>query len=223
MTTSAQPSITDIAKNLNAIGVPPVFESDDAHVLIAIWRRLAEGNPIEPSELSSISDALGVDRDTAEEFVRGMSEQDDDGNIVGTAGLSLNEHPHQFTLSDAKLSTWCAWDSLFLPPALGQVARVVSKSPESGESITLTVTPEGVTSDNHPDAVVSVILLDPADDVGASVEAIYMTFCQQVHFFTNQAEGLKWFEGKDVNVVFLSLEDAFELGKQAFASLLKYA
>ena len=85
------------------------------------------------------------------------------------------------------------------------------------------MTPDGVASNSHPDAVVSVILLDPADDVGASVEAIYMTFCQQVHFFTNKAEGQEWFKDKNVNVVFLSLPDAFDLGKEAFGSLLKYA
>ncbi|MCH8816260.1 MAG: hypothetical protein IIC92_00775 [Chloroflexi bacterium] len=223
MTTNTQLTIGEIAENLNSAGIPPLFGSDDARVLIAIWRRLAEGDPIRPADVSEISDALGVDRDAAEAFVREISERDDDDNILGVAGLSLNEHPHQFTVSGVRLSTWCAWDSLFLPPALGKEALVVSNSPSSGESITLTVTPEGVSSSSHPDAVVSMIMLDPAGDDGSSIESIYMTFCQQVHFFANQAEAKEWSEGRDMKVVFLSLPDAFDLGKQAWASLLKYA
>ena len=43
MTTSEQPTITDIAKNLNAIGVPPIFESDDARVLfVSLSTRFVE-------------------------------------------------------------------------------------------------------------------------------------------------------------------------------------
>ena len=44
---------------------------------------------------------------------------------------------------------WCAWDTLFLPARLGQAARVTSACPVTGELITLTVTPEGLTEISH--------------------------------------------------------------------------
>lgn len=49
--------------------------------------------------------------------------------LNGHMGLSLNDHPHQFEVGGRELRTWCAWDTLFLPPMLGQTAYVVPRDP----------------------------------------------------------------------------------------------
>ena len=85
-----------------------------------------------------------------------MTERDENGNIVGAMGLSLNKHAHTFIVDDAAMSTWCAMDTLFLPAMIGQVATVESISPVRRETIRLRVTPEGVESCNPPGAVVSI-------------------------------------------------------------------
>ena len=61
-----------------------------------------------------------------------MSERNEIGDIVGTFGLSQNKHPHGFKLEDRDLSTWCAWDALFLPSLIGIPAKVTSTDPADG-------------------------------------------------------------------------------------------
>jgi hypothetical protein len=43
--------------------------------------------------------------------------------------------------------------------------------------------------------------------------------CQQVHFFTSRESGEQFFSGKDIEVYFLTIEEAFELGRLTFGSV----
>ena len=47
----------------------------------------------------------------------------------------------RFEVDGHTLSTWCAWDTLFIPEILGCSARVTSADPENGETVHLVVTP----------------------------------------------------------------------------------
>ena len=62
----------------------------------------------------------------------------------------------------------------------------------------------------------------PSKDDTSSVEAIYGNFCEQIHFFTSREEAESWAEGRE-NIVILSVEEGYELGKLAFSELLAYA
>ena len=138
-------------------------------------------------------------------------------------GLSLNEDwVHRFKVDGVFLRTWCAWDTLFLPPMVGKTVVVESESPVSGETVSLVVSPEKVESSTPPGAVVSIATIDPAIHDVSSVEAIWSNFCHQVFFFPSRDEAEQWAEGK-TNIAILPVHDAYELGKQAFANLLTYA
>ena len=50
-----------------------------------------------------------------------------------------------------------------------------------------------------------------------SLEAVWMMFCQQVLFFASRATGERFFADREADVYFLSIEEAFELGRLAFA------
>ena len=76
---------------------------------------------------------------------------------------------------------------------------------------------------NIPVVSVFIVLLDPDTDQVESVEQIYMTFCHNVLFFASREKAEAWAAEKPYEVAVLSIDEAFELGKQAFASLLKYA
>lgn len=225
MTTSdsTKLEVSEIARRLNEVGVPPALDGWQAQLLIAVWRRLAQGTPISDDELTSLTKEAGVDPADGREFIGNMSEKDANENFVGVAGLSLNDYAHRFHVDGNSLTTWCAWDALFLPPALRKSAIVESEAADTGEQIRIEVDENGVQNVNIPDVSVSIVLLDPDTDQVESVEQIYMTFCHNVLFFASHEKAEEWAAEKPYQVAVLSIDEAFELGKQAFASLLKHA
>jgi alkylmercury lyase len=72
---------------------------------------------------------------------RPVVQRDPDGAVVAFSGLSLRATAHQFTVAGRRLYAWCARDALFLPALLGQPARVRSRCPATGATVTLTVDP----------------------------------------------------------------------------------
>ncbi len=215
--------VEKLAKNLNEAGIPPDFGPDKSRLLIKVWRTLVNGNPVTKEQIEQIAGELGSPVDPVHEFLSQVTERDGGDNIVGLMGLSLNEDwSHRFNVDGVSLRTWCAWDTLFLPGMVGKTVVVESESPVSGETVRLVVSPEKVESSTPPGAVVSIATIDPAIQDVSSVEAIWSNFCHQVFFFPSRDEAEQWAEGK-TNIAILSVHDAYELGKQAFADLLTYA
>jgi len=214
--------VTEIARKWNGAGDALNFGPDNSRLLIRVWRTLANGRPVSGEQIDQMIADLGVNQDEAGEFLRGVTERDSSDSIVGIFGLSLNDHPHRFTVNGASLTTWCAEDALFLPAMLDQTATVESYSPVSREKIRLTVGPERVEEVSPADAVVSIVTLDPSKVDTSSVEAIYGNFCEQIHFFASREEAEEWTAGRE-NIDILSVEEGFKLGKLAFSEVLAYA
>ena len=129
-------SVDEIADGMREIGVPRDFGPENSRLLIRVWKALAKGRPLNAEQVAEIAAELGMQLDAAEEFLRGASERNADDNIVGIVGLSLNEQwVHRFDVDGTSLRTWCAWDSLFLPPMLGQTATIESESPQTGKTV----------------------------------------------------------------------------------------
>ena len=189
------------------------FSEEQMQLLIAVWRSLATGRAVGQLRLESIISDLGADQETAETFLRGQSERDEQGRIAGLLGLSLKDHPHGFLVNGVKMSTWCAMDTLFLPAMLGQTARVTSRSPVSDVEVSLTVTPEGVQDLQPTEAVVSLKIIDPDAADLTCAEGIQSSLCQHVLFFASRQEALQWTgDRKDIDIV--SVADGFELALQ---------
>ena len=214
--------VTEIARKWNGAGEALNFGPDTSRLLIRVWRTLAKGRPVSGQQIDQIIADLGVNQDEAGEFLKGVTERDSSDSVVGIFGLSLNDHPHRFTVNGASLTTWCAEDALFLPAMLDQTATVESYSPVTGEKVRLTVGPERVEEVSPADAMVSIVTLDPSKVDTSSVEAIYGNFCEQIHFFTSREEAERWAADRE-NIDILSVEEGYELGKLAFSELLAYA
>ena len=214
--------VTEIARKWNGAGNALNFGPDNSRLLIRVWRTLAKGRPVSGELIDQIISDLGVNQDEAGEFLRGVTERDSSDSIVGIFGLSLNDHPHRFTVNGASLTTWCAEDALFLPPMLKQTATVESYSPVSKEKVRLTLGPDGVEEVSPAGAVVSIVTLDPSKVDVSSVEAIYGNFCEQIHFFASRKEAERWAADRE-NIDILSVEEGYELGKLAFSELLAHA
>ena len=215
--------VAEIASRLRAVGVPPDFGPDRSRLLIQTYRALAKGRPLTADQVNEIATNLGIDREDAEGFLREVTERDAEDNIIGVIGLSLNEDwVHRFYVNGASLRTWCAWDSLFIAPLLKQTVTIESDSPETKETVRVTVGQEGIEQTNPADAVVTVVALDPKKHDVSSLEAIWGAFCHQVYFFASREEAERWAAGRE-DIEVLTVEEAYELGKQSFNELNSYA
>ena len=196
------------------------YGAERSRLLVQVWRALATGQPVTGQQVDEFVSELEIEAEDADQFLRQMTERDDDDRIAGIMGLSLNDHPHKFTVDGKQLSTWCAADTLFLPAMLGQTATVESESPVSKQKVRLMVGPEGVQTPDPADAVISLVV--PEETNMTSVASIWMTFCQHIFFFTSQNEAQQWANGRD-DIRIMSVEEGFELTKQLWAGVLSYA
>jgi alkylmercury lyase len=198
------------------------YGPDRSRLLIRVLRLVAQGHPVDGWHVTRIVDGLGIAQDDASQFLRQITERDVDDRIVGIMGLSLNDHPHRFVVNGVSLTTWCAEDTFFLPALLEQTAIVESASPLSNAKINLTISPQRVEKVSPVDAVVSIVVLNPTEENLASVDAIWNTFCRQIHFFSSRDEGERWAAGRD-DIEVIDVQLAFELGQQLWSRVLAYA
>ena len=141
--------------------------------------------------------------------------RDDNAHLIGFWGLTITDiPPHRYRVDHVTLSTWCAWDTLFLTPILARTARVESLDAETSEPVALTVTPDGVTDPSHPELLLS--FLDPTGRVDANV---IESFCHDVHWFTTRNNGERWC-AQHPGTFLLELDDAVTLGRGYADALL---
>jgi alkylmercury lyase len=123
-------------------------------------------------------------------------------------GLAVVEMGHHRIHVDVRrLSAWCAWDTLFLPELLGEIAYVTSRSPTSEGEISVTVTPTGPIDLAPADTIVSLLLPEPEFDAG-----VIQRLCHFVHFFASPEDGEEW-TAEHPGTCLLSVEDAYSLGE----------
>ena len=202
MTSSTIPQLT----NALAAALPPSLDTE-RRLARTVVRMLGDGYPLATEQLA---EALGRPRaevDRALAKLPGVY-RDDEQRIVGFWGLAVVEMPHRLRVGDRQLYTWCAWDTLFLPLILDQTADVESRSPTTGERITLTVSSRGV-RDLSPSGTVMTFLLP--GERGFSGDVI-RSFCHFVHFFASEHAARAWTADHDGTLV-LMIEDAVGLAR----------
>jgi alkylmercury lyase len=214
--------LEQLARTLREAGMRQAFNPDVSRLTVRLWREIARGGPVSPQRVEQIASTLDIEQQTAHEVLNKMCEQDGEGNVVGIAGLSQNQHPHRFTVNGIRLATWCAWDALFLPVMLQQTAEVSSQCPVTGEVIRLTITPEGVTSYQPASAAITIVIPQPTTIGPASVEEIWTTFCHHVYFFSSPQAAQEWVAARGQEIAILTIEEAFELGRLTLSEFLQY-
>ncbi len=217
------PSLSDVAAALRAIDFPSQFEAAESRLLIRLLQLVGSGHPVTLTQVEQAAASLGMPSGVAASMVDKMCELDEAGSIVGIMGLSQRNHPHKFNFNGRNLTTWCAWDALFLPPLLGETAEVESICPATRETIRVRVAPERIEKIGPPESVITVAL--PKSD-GArleSSEAIRKTFCCLVHFFVSAESAWEWASSKSHDFAVLSIEDGYQLGRTVFERVAEYA
>jgi alkylmercury lyase len=138
------------------------------------------------------------------------------GNIVGL-GITLVPTSHRVQLGGKLLYTWCAFDTVLLPPSLHVEAHVQSTCPVTGQPITFVATPEGATRDLSP-AGGMMSLVVPAQ----RSDCTRATFCQQSLFFQSERAASTFLAGHP-EALLLSVEEAAYVGRLVAQSCAKDA
>lgn len=190
-------------------GIPTEQLFAQLRLQLASIRVLGSGRPVAAADLAA-STGLAVEAVSGvfEQMGRMGAELDEDGNLVGNV-LTLVPTPLRFRVGDRALYAWCALDTLFLPAYLGQTAVVESDCPVSGESIRLTVRPDGVESYDPAGTVVSII--DPAKTSCATVGP-ESEMCSQMRFFARREAAETWLEDHP-GVVILEVAEAYRVAR----------
>lgn len=192
----------------------PPFSPEERRVALALYREVAKGQPVDEAQLGRV---LGISATESRALLQRDSinflvHRDERGHVLGFGGLAAGPMHHRFEVDGRMLSTWCAWDSLFIPEILGRPARVVSPDPESGELVRLVVTPDRIESVEPAGAVVSFIMPD-AQAFGSSAVNVIVKFCHFIFFFSSRTSGERWV-AKHPDTFLCSLDDAFTLAKR---------
>lgn len=173
---------------------------------LAVYRLLARGWPVTGQEISAAS---GVAHDAVREMLdrwHGV-QRNEEGAVTAFWGLTLAETKHRFHVDGRTLHTWCAWDTLFLPPLLGTTASVESKCPVTGNRIALSIGPAGIEASQPDSAVLSFITPRESEVERSLIES----FCCHVHLLASSDAGEKWIAQRS-GTYLLSLGDAWQVG-----------
>ena len=212
-----RPSLRELVKSLCAAF--PKLDVAQRRLVLATYRRLARGIPASPVEIAEdagidiekaqriLADWIGVYRDAAK-------------RVIDFWGLTIGKTRYRFEVDGARLYTWCAWDTLFLPELLGKSARVESICVASGEPVRLSISPKRVESVDPGSVCISFL----TPDSSRFQQDIVRNFCRYIHFFRSRQDGEAWI-AKTPGTFILSLDEATELAQQKnqlqFGSLLR--
>jgi alkylmercury lyase len=186
----------------------PDLDSEGRRITIQAYRLLARGEPVTPAQ---IADAAGVSKERAEDVLRSwrLVLWDDQDRVVGFFGLQSHhvEPTHRMEVDGTPVFGWCAGDTLLIPEILETTVDVESADPVSGATIRLTVTPEGVTGLEPPEAVMSLLYPE-----GELTETAIQSFCHRVYFFESPESAQQWIAGRP-GMFTVTIDEAFQLGQ----------
>ena len=184
----------------------PDLDPSQQRLALATYRLLGEGRPFRPEELAR---RVNLPTEEVASFFDEwpMVQRDRQGRVVAFGGLTLEPTSHALEVDGRTLHTWCALDTLFLPQLLGRPARIRSTSPETGETISLTVDGAGV-HDVAPEGAAMTL-----HEVGGfDLQDVVGTFCCYVHFFASEQAARAWAERSEGTYV-ASIAEGFEYGR----------
>jgi len=194
----------------------PLLDATAQRAGAALYHLLAQGDPLPPDALA---EKMGWPEGNAKQYLRegdlrSMVEWGGaSGNlVVGYGGLTTRHSRHSLILDGRRLSTWCAWDALFIPEILGKPATVESVCPQSGNPVRLRVDGDQLERMVDREPVLSFKLPDPTNRFISSDQEI-LEFCNHVNLFTTRQAGTTWISTRP-GTFLLSLADGFSLGKR---------
>lgn len=121
-------------------------------------------------------------------LARGALLVTDDGRIDGIAGLTLRPTRHQIVIDGSSTHTWCAFDSVGIPAALGADGVARTSCGNCGAPIDVTFT-AGTTRDTERWGWMPA--LDPDE------RSLIVNFCSKADLFCSKEHLEVWHESAD--------------------------
>lgn len=147
------------------------------------------------SDLAEVQAALGeLER-------RGRIRTDEQGRILGSAGLSVVPTEHEVSLRERTVWTWCAKVALGVLGTVGTGGRVTSVCAQTGR-------PVQVDFEGAEPKPTDLAVFWPSREFGEGCRSAVEQLCPNINFFESAAAAEAWTAEKDVPGEVLSVEEA---------------
>jgi hypothetical protein len=167
-------------------------------------RLLARGEPVSVKDLAR---HVGVTVDALTEILAGLDDRvafDSTGRIVGLYGLSLEPSRHRLRLAGVALYTWCAFDAVAIPAALGYDATVETRCGYCDVPITVPI------MNGHPPTSTPLVGWLPEAPPGSPVRE---AFCASANLFCDRTHLDSWLTESGVTQgIIAGLDEMAHLG-----------
>jgi alkylmercury lyase len=139
-------------------------------------------DPAGPPRLAEVADVAGRDATGIAQAIawldaHGQLERDRD-HLIGAHGLTRRTTAHTLTIDDRTIHTWCAYDAIAIPIALGVDAEAATTCPTCRKRLTITVAAGQPLSDPTPRLWLPT---GPCDNVMADFCTHANVFCTAEH------------------------------------------
>ena len=176
----------------------------------AFRRLLSTGQPATPAQLAEDLRRPEPDVQVAVDDLQqqGQMRLDENGRVVGSAGLSIRPDRHEIHLDGRQFWTWCAYDFFGIFAALDANGYASSVTPDTGQTVQINF------RDGQPQTTGFVLFL-PADDPTCSADA-YDAWCPHSNLFHSADAARKWAADRGVTGHVLTAAEATERGARAW-------
>jgi alkylmercury lyase len=187
----------------------------DREVSGAAFRQLLRTGTAAPiSDLAADLDRPEPEIESAVEKLKseGGIHVDDQGRVVGAAGLSIGPDRHRIELGDRTFWTWCAYDILGIFGALRADGTAHSASPDSRELLEVRF------HQGRPEPT-SLVLFRPDDDYRSCCANVYEDWCPNSNFFESREAAATWAAARGIPGRVMDLAEAADLATRNWEPL----
>lgn len=179
---------------------------------VAFASLLATGEPVSGETIAA---DLGTSAAAVEAAIEalgaaGWVDRDEGGRITGAAGLSLSDGPHRVQISGREFRTWCAYDALGIPAALGVDATATTFCGVCNATLTVPI------DRGEPEGRQMLWMSAGGDDLRAD-------FCTPTVLLCSEEHGREWGRRQADNGRLLALATAADEGRQRWAGCARAA
>jgi hypothetical protein len=189
------------------------LDANAQHLVTRAFAALWQGTAPVPADIAGDTDPL----EAAEVFRRlataGRCELDSRGRVVGAHGITQTLTRHRVIHAGRRHQTWCAFDAVGIPSALGIDATAETACPHCDTPIAIPIA-GGVPGDDG-----TMVIWLPAD----TGSHLITDFCSQSNVFCSAPHVDAWLAGRSRNGQTVTLADAAEIGRETWADVAEVA
>jgi hypothetical protein len=165
----------------------PGIKVSDRHrqIQVAAFALLLDhGEPVTNDRLAVAAALTAADvADLLADFdADGRARFDDEGRLIGIAGLSIEPTRHRLDIGDTTRWTWCALDAIGILGAVGRDATYTTQLPDTDDELTVAFTANG------PAPTDTVVFMAS----GYGNDSVVDTWCPTVNLFADADGATIW-------------------------------